>query len=289
MIRMKSNENVIRLEELNWKQIDELSRDKTIFFQPISLLEEHGPHLPVGMDFLTSRDLAIEAIKIINKKNKGLKCILLPAIPLGHCRANSDFPGTISIKGKVIRDIVYSTASSLGQHGFKYMIICTWHLDFNHLKGIFQGMNKAIKKYNMKIYEPTGPHFWNSKIDIWDEGLKKKGYQIDFDPKKQMHGGHRETSIMKYQYPYLVDKKHNELPTVYVNLMSRKCHGKFFKELGITEGYVGSPSKANEEYGKMHFQDIANLYANSAIALYEGKELPEMPEKLKMAMKLPFF
>jgi len=64
---MSKNNNIIRLEELSWKQIDALNREKTIFFQPISLLEEHGPHLPIGMDYLTSRDLAVEAIKILNK------------------------------------------------------------------------------------------------------------------------------------------------------------------------------------------------------------------------------
>ena len=286
---MSSSNDITRLEELNWKQIDALNREKTIFFLPISLLEEHGPHLPIGMDFLTSRDLAIEAIKILNKKNPDLVYVLFPAVPLGHSRVNSDFPGTITISGKVIKEVIYSISSSLGRHGFKYMIICSWHMDFTHLKAIYQGTHKAMKKYNMTIYEPTGPYFWNSKVDIWDEKLKKKGYSIDFVPEKQMHGGHRETSIMKYQYPYLVDEIHKKLPTVYVNLMSRKCHGKFFKEMGITDGYVGSPSKANEEYGKMHFQDIVNLYVDSALALYEGKKLPEMPEKLRLALKLPFF
>jgi creatinine amidohydrolase len=94
---------------------------------------------------------------------------------------------------------------------------------------------------------------------------------------------------MKYQYPYLVDKIHKKLPTVYVNLMSSKCSGKTFKELGITEGYVGNPAKANEEYGKLHFQEMANVYADAALALYEKKKLLEMPRNLKLFMKLPFY
>lgn len=39
---------VIQLEEMSWKQIEELDNEKTIFFIPVSPLEEHGPHLPVG-------------------------------------------------------------------------------------------------------------------------------------------------------------------------------------------------------------------------------------------------
>ena len=285
---MSKSNTVLRLEEMSWKQIDELDRKKTIFFQPISLLEEHGPHLPIGMDYITSRDLAIETIKTLNKKHPELKCILLPPIPLGTCRANSDFPGTITTGAKVIKEVIFGVSSSLARHGFKYIIICTWHLDFYHLKGIHQGMNKAIKKYKMRIYEPTGPYFWNGKVEEFDEKLKKKGYKIDFDPEKQMHACHRETSIMKYQYPYLVNDVHKRLPTVYVNLASRKCHGKHFKQLGLIQGYSGSPANANEEYGKLHFQDIVNLYADSALGLLEGKKMLDMPDKIKTAFKLPF-
>ena len=59
---------IIKFEELNWKQIEQLDKNKTIFFLPISPLEEHGPHLPVGTDLLTVRDAATEAIKFLNKK-----------------------------------------------------------------------------------------------------------------------------------------------------------------------------------------------------------------------------
>ncbi|RLF30549.1 MAG: hypothetical protein DRJ99_02240, partial [Thermoplasmata archaeon] len=44
----KRSNSITRFEELNWMEIDSLDRDKTIFFQPISPMEEHGPHLPVG-------------------------------------------------------------------------------------------------------------------------------------------------------------------------------------------------------------------------------------------------
>ena len=56
---------IIKLEELNWKEIEELEKDKAIFFLPISPLEEHGPYLPVGTDLLMSQDAAVESIKIL--------------------------------------------------------------------------------------------------------------------------------------------------------------------------------------------------------------------------------
>ena len=69
----KETKKTFQFEELNWKQIDSLNRDTTIIYIPISPLEEHGPHLPIGTDFLTSRDAAKSAIEIL--QNDGVKKI----------------------------------------------------------------------------------------------------------------------------------------------------------------------------------------------------------------------
>ena len=92
-----NNTKIVKFEELSWKQIDQLDKNKTVFFLPISPMEEHGPHLPVGTDYLTARDATTEAIKTLNVKRPELTYVLLPAIPLGYCEFNTDFPGSMSV------------------------------------------------------------------------------------------------------------------------------------------------------------------------------------------------
>src|SRR5687768_16471472 len=41
---------IYKLEELNWPQIDALERERTLVLLPVGMLEQHGPHLPVGAD-----------------------------------------------------------------------------------------------------------------------------------------------------------------------------------------------------------------------------------------------
>lgn len=267
---------------LNWKQIDELDRDKTIFFLPISPMEEHGPHLPVGTDLLTAIDGSIEAIKILTKKHPEFDSVSLPAVPLGYCKFNTDFPGSISISGKVVRDIIYSIASSLARHGFKYLIICTYHMSLVHLRGIYQGMKKAMRKFDMKIYEPWGPYFYNNEVE-------KREPKLGFDTSKEVHAGFRETSLMKYQYPYLVDESHKKLQNVYRDLNSPRVLGKKFKQLGLKDGYVGSPARADADYGRWFFNETVNTYVQAALNLYEGKELPELPTNIKAKMRALFW
>jgi hypothetical protein len=43
---------IYKLQELNWQQIDALERERTLVLLPVGMLEQHGPHLPVGADTL---------------------------------------------------------------------------------------------------------------------------------------------------------------------------------------------------------------------------------------------
>jgi len=276
----KRSNSITRFEELNWMEIDSLDRDKTIFFQPISPMEEHGPHLPVGTDFMICRDATIEAMRILKKKKKNLNYILLPTIPVGYSKIARDFPGTISVSSSAIKDIVYGIGSSLARHSFKFLIICTYHMDLMHLKGIYAGIRKTRRKYPfMKIYEPLAPYFYNKIVE-------KREPNVKFDTSKEVHAGFRETSAMRYLYPYLVDECYKKLPPVYANIFSIKNWNKTLQDIGAKNGYIGTPSEATIEYGKWYFKEIVNFYVESVLNLIEGKELLDLPKKVSTIMKL---
>ncbi len=273
---------ILKFEELNWKQIEKLDKNKTIFYLPISPLEEHGPHLPVGTDLITIRDAVTEAIKILNKKRPDLTYVMLPIVPLGYCEFNTDFPGSVSVSGKTVRDIVYSFGSSLANHGFRFLVVATYHMAIGHLKGIYLSMKKLESKYHMKTCEPWGPYFYNKEVE-------KNEPKLGFDTTKEIHAGFRETSLMKYQYPYLVDESYKDLQNIYRDMNSPRVIGKKFKDLGLKDGYIGSPAKADADYGRWYFTETVNVFVKSTIDLYEGKKPSELPGQIKAAMKLLFW
>jgi len=278
----KQNKKIIKFEELSWKQIDKLEKNKTIFFLPISPMEEHGPHLPVGTDLLTTKDAINEAIKTLNENKPDLTYVVLPLIPLGYCEFNTDFPGSMSVSAKTVRDVVYSMGSSLGRHGFKYLIICTYHMAIVHLKGIYSAMKKLESKYDMKLSEPWSPYFYSNQI-------QKREPKLGFDTTKEVHAGFRETSLMKYQYPYLVDESYKNLQSIYRDTSSPRTIGKSFKQLGLKDGYIGSPARADVNYGRWFFGETVNVFIKAAINLYAGKKPPELPKDVKASMKALFW
>jgi creatinine amidohydrolase len=273
---------ILKFEELNWKQIKNLDTKKTIFYLIISPLEEHGPHLPVGTDIFTARDVIIESTKILNKRKPELTYVIFPTIPIGSCKFNTDFPGSISVNSKIISDVIYSFGSSLANHGFNFLIVSTFHMALSHLRGIYSAMNKLKNKYNMKVCEPWSPFFFSDKIE-------NREPKLGFDSSKEIHAGFRETSLMKYQYPYLVDESYKKLQSIYRDLESPRIVGKKFKQLGLKEGYVGSPSKADADYGRWYFNEIVNVFVNATIALYENKKISKLPINKKLTMKALFW
>ena len=277
-----TNNKILKFEEMNWKQIDTLDRDKTFFFIPLSPPEAHGPHLPIGTDILTTKDAAIEAIKILNKKNPDINYVLYPIIPLGYIKLLSDFPGSCSIDVKVVKNIIIGIGSSLAKFGFKYVVICSYHQSLGHLKGIYKGMKKLESRYHMKICEPWGPYFYNKDVE-------KHEPKLGFDTKKELHAGFRETSLMKYQYPYLVDESYKGLQSIYRDLASPRSVGKTFKQLGLKDGYIGSPARADADYGRWFFNETVNTYVNAADALFNGKKLADLPQNIKLIMKSMFW
>ena len=276
-------ESIIRFEKLSWKQIDELDRSKTLFFLPISPLEEHGPHLPVGTDLLTAQDTAQQAIITLQKKHPSFTFVLLPVIPLGFAEFNMDFPGTVSVSSTVIKKVIYAYGKMIASQGFNYLMICSYHMALAHLKGIYAAKRKLQRKYDIIICEPWSSVFYSDQI-------AKKEPSVGFDTKHEVHAGFRETSLMKYSHPELVDKSYADLSFEFTEkLNSLSAAFKSFKQLGITKGYIGSPAKADESYGKWFLDLTVETYVDTAEKMIQKKPLPDLPDQIKRQMKLLFW
>lgn len=253
-----------------------------MIFIPLSPLEEHGPHLPVGTDLITSRDAAKQAMQTLQQKDNRITPLLFPSIPLGYTKMADCFPGTVSTKASVIKSVISDVISSFATYGFQYFVICTFHMDLGHLKGIYAAKKKVMKKFQVKVVEPWGPYFFSKTVESREP-------QVGFDTKKEVHAGFRETSLMKYQYPYLVDKSHTTLQNIYRDLYSARYVGKTFKDIGIADGYVGSPARADSNYGRWYFQEIVDCYVNATLDMVNGKDSAELPKHIQRMMNALFW
>ena len=268
---------IFLLDEMTWGDVDKLDRERTIVFLPLSPIEEHGPHLPLGTDYYGARDIAEMAVRLINEKEPAIDCLLAPAIPLGSTEMTMDFPGTISLRGETLARMVRDVCSSFARHGFKYIVISNHHLDPVHVKAILEGINRVVQEYDVKIIESAGRIIYSGMESKQKSYLRNMGLKAS----KEVHADATETSFIKYHYPHLLKEIYKHLPSVWVDIGACALKGiTTFKAMGADQGYIGSPAKATEELGRMHLEEVAELTAELALKLYRNEPLPEMTKEM---------
>ncbi len=275
--------SLLEMEKMTWEEIDALDRQKTIVFLPLSPVEEHGPHLPLGTDFYAVMDIARLSFPLLEQSGLRLNCLLYPGLALGCASITGDFPGTVSLRGSTLVKVIYDIGASFANHGFQYFIIINHHYDIYHMKAISVAMDKIHKKYHMALYEPLGTSFFSAKPETITLIPGEKDFNLD----REAHAEYEETSFMLYQHPELLKESWRNLPPVYINLAKQYILGRWtLRKMGARQGYVGTPARATPEYGKSYLETQARIVADGALKLYRGEELPQISLKLRLAMKL---
>lgn len=265
--------NLHEILNLSWVELEALDKNQSIVFLPLSPIEEHGPHLPLGTDVLAAQDIAKTAAMYLCKENPLLQVVLSPPVPLGCSSVTADFPGTISLRGTTLYHLLVDFCSSLAKGGFKYIVIVNHHLDSVHLKAILEAIKTVTNEFEAKIIETAGRILY-SGIPL-DEVIQ--GQELGLSMKTEVHADIRETSYIKYRYPNLLKPSVEKLPPVLINVGKEMKKGvKTFKAMGAEQGYIGSPALASESLGKIHVEEQARITADMAVKLITGQPLPEI-------------
>ena len=109
------------LEELSTTSLDALDRGRTLVILTVSPLEEHGPHLPLGVDAITARHFATEIAGRLVATRPGWSAVLAPTLHLGSF--TFDAPGTVTVRQRVVRDAVVDYGLSLARAGFRFIVV----------------------------------------------------------------------------------------------------------------------------------------------------------------------
>ncbi len=87
---------------------------------PIGATEQHGPHLPLNVDTISTEVVVLRAARQVG-------VVVAPAIPYGSSRQNIGFTGTIAIRPQVLMKFIKDVCHSLYRHGFDKLIVVNGH------------------------------------------------------------------------------------------------------------------------------------------------------------------
>src|SRR5262245_2510055 len=152
---------IFKLEELTWSQIDALDRSRTLFILPLGMIEEHGPHLPVGSDTFGVLYEANGVAKRLSDAAPYWNIVMMPPIHYGQSGANrlGDMPihpGTYSIRQSTLRSIVADLGGQIAQNGFKWIFVLNGHGAPTHNIAINEACDFISERFAVTMLHITG-------------------------------------------------------------------------------------------------------------------------------------
>lgn len=240
---------MLKLAELQFPEVESLARSgHAIIILPVGSVEEHGAHLPLGLDTFAAEAYAEEAAAHLEEK--GYTVLLAPAVSYGVALEALSFPGTLTLEPITLRSLIIDIGRSLSRHGFKRQVILNGHYDRGHMTALEEAAG-VLNQEGIARVLPVG--FVNEPAitaACLREGMQ--GYSRSTRPDREGHAGEWETSLALHRFPDLVDRKtaaHLE-PNLDYDFDAFCNRKQDYWTLTKGRGYFGSPGAATAETGK---------------------------------------
>lgn len=127
------------------KEIEEADIDTAVL--PVGSIEQHGPHLPLGTDWIIAGNLAQGVAMELGN------CYLLPALPYSNSQEHLGFKGTVSLKPLTLSQMIKEIVTSLYLNGIKKIVILSGHAGNWIIKPTVRELN--LEYPDMKIIHGT--------------------------------------------------------------------------------------------------------------------------------------
>jgi creatinine amidohydrolase len=259
--------SVHRLEEMSTPALDALDRSRTVVVLTVSPLEQHGPHLPVGVDAFAARHFAETIAERLVARRPGWSVVLLPILHLGSF--TFDTVGTITVRQRVVRDAVVDYGNSLARSGFRYILVANGHAGPGHLTALDEASAIVSRRHGVTMASFTGHLAWQFLRGRFVERIEAElGRSLTPDERTALaedaHGGWWETSLMLLLRPDLVDSSYRTLPPARYSLASRVVPNYPLRNGG--RGYVGHPALGDPAFAMA----TTEVLITEAMAIVEG-------------------
>ncbi len=276
------------LEEMSTPALDALDRERTVIILTVSPLEEHGPHLPVGVDAFTARHFAEALAERLVSRRPGWAVVLAPTLHLGTFTFNT--VGTIRVRQRVVRDVVVDYGASLARAGFRYILVANGHGGPGHLVALEEAAAIVSRRHGMTMASLSGHLAWEFLRGRYLGKIEGAlGRPLSEDERRAFsedsHGGWWETSVMLLLKPHLVDEAYRGLPPARYSPSQKLVPNYPLRNGG--GGYVGHPALADPSFAKAGAEVLMAEAMELATDLLDGRLRPA--QRRSPFFAVPFF
>ncbi|MGH6671275.1 MAG: creatininase family protein [Xanthobacteraceae bacterium] len=186
--------------DMTWQEIAEAGADiaRWIAVLPLAAVEQHGPHLPLGVDAYIAETYLARVQNILPPE---LPATFLPVQRIGVSPEHLSFPGTLTFSAATAMAAWTELGESLARAGVRKLVLVTSH------GGNVAAMESVVRDLRTRLgmlAVTVGWHRFGYPESVFSAEEKKHG----------IHGGDIETSLMLAGKPDAVriDKARNATP-----------------------------------------------------------------------------
>jgi creatinine amidohydrolase len=210
---------------------------------PIGALEQHGPHLPTGTDFLTAQHVVEHAARAAEGP-----VLVLPTVPFGLSHYHARWGATVGLGADTLANVLADVAKAVKGCGADRLFIVNGH-----------GGNRGI--CTTVGLQASTDDFRVLAFSYWDLASEAARLLFAADSGSVGHAGQAETSILAAIRPDLgrseVGVEHEPIgPALGLTALQR---------LGRS-GVSGDPAAASAELGRQFIDIVVKRLA----ALFDG-------------------
>lgn len=284
-----SGTNIFRLADLSFTRLDALDRSRTVVIFAVSPLEEHGPHLPVGVDLFNAEFFNQELAKRIVESKPGWTVLIGPSVPVGA--SAFDHAGTLLARPRTVRNVALDYGTALARHGFRYLLVTNAHAGPRHVVALEEAAAVVSRRYDARMLSVSGPVLWKFLRGKFSERIEPLlGRRLTRAEQEAMngdtHGGLWETSLILRTHPELVDPTFSELPPVRFPLIDA-LRKNYPLRLGNQLGYIGAPATATVEFGEVARRLLLDVAWEVVRPVFEAQD--ESWQQTSLLFRIPFF
>jgi creatinine amidohydrolase len=247
--------------DLSIRDFRALDMERVIAVLPVAAVEQHGPHLPVGVDTQIMQG-CLE--RVASRLPDDLPALFLPIQSVGVSLEHSDFPGTLSLSHETASRTLIEIGEGVRRAGVRKIVLLNSHGGNSPL--IAQVALEMRARFSLLAVTCSWSRFG------YPDGLFSED-----ELRHGIHGGEVETSLMLAFRPELVDtaRAKNFPPATldferdFVWLRSDRPIGFGWLAQDLSPaGAMGDASKASAEKGEA----TADYWATAFIELLRDVE-----------------
>jgi len=224
-------------KELTAEDLRAKAAANAIVVLPVASMEQHGPHLPVGVDTFLCEAVCRGGAEIAVADTP---VVVAPTLWCGMAEHHMSFGGTFTFDIPTYMAVLRAFLTSIKRHGFTRVFIVNGH--GGNIAALNAFLPDLTRETGLTLYATT--YFELSKADI--------GQYLE-DQKQVHHACEVETSMMMVVAPLTV--KHERLPEAFgmLNGDPRKAFPAQrylpFKDNITSSGVIGDARRANAQKG----------------------------------------